>query len=125
MTEISLSRVKKALDSLKRGYKDQLSELERDGLIQRFEFTLEQCWKTSKKVLLNNGIDVDTPKNVFREMGSLGWIKHPEKWLDYIEKRNEASHMYNEEIAVRIFSVIKDFIIDAEKLIITLENKNK
>ncbi|WP_408098791.1 HI0074 family nucleotidyltransferase substrate-binding subunit [Peredibacter sp. HCB2-198] len=125
MSAIVLTRLVKALESLKNGYKEKPSELERDGLIQRFEYTLELCWKTSKKILLFNGIDVDTPKNVIREMGSLGWISNPEKWIDYIEKRNEKSHIYNEEIAIKIFNVIKDFIVDADTLLKVLEEKNK
>ena len=123
MSEISLARLVKALDTLKRGYTDKPNELERDGLIQRFEYTLELSWKTAKKVLQFNGIESDTPKNVVREMGQLGWVESPEAWIDYIDKRNETSHMYNEEVAVKIFNVIKGFIHDAEKLIETLEGK--
>src|SRR5687768_2507472 len=103
MATISLARFVKALNTLKAGYKDNPSELERDGLIQRFEYTLELSWKTAKKVLFANGIEVDTPKNVVRELGSLGWINNPETWIDYIEKRNEASHIYNEETAIEVF----------------------
>ncbi len=125
MSGISLIRAHKALDSLKRGYIEQPTELERDGLIQRFEYTLELCWKSSKKVLYLNGIEVDTPKNVIRELGNLGWISNPESWIDYIEKRNETSHMYNEEIANKIFKVIKNFMADADSLLSILEKKNK
>ncbi len=125
MSEISLARLVKALETLKRGYTDKPSELERDGLIQRFEYTLELSWKTSKKVLQFNGIESDTPKNVVRELGQLNWIENPEAWIDYIDKRNETSHMYNEEVAVKIFAVIKAFIQDAEKLINILEGKKK
>lgn len=123
MSEISLARLEKALDSLRRGYKENPSELERDGLIQRFEYTVELCWKTSKKVLIANGIDSDTPKNIVRELAQLGWIENPEAWIDYVNKRNETSHIYNEEVAARIFSVIKQFIVDADALIKTLEGK--
>lgn len=125
MSELTLVRLNKALASLKNGYKKNPSELERDGIIQRFEYTLELCWKTSKKVLFSNGIEIDTPKNVVREMGQLNWISNPEAWIDYIDKRNETSHMYNEDVAIKIFSVINNFIIDAELLIHTLETKKK
>lgn len=125
MSEISLIRLRKALESLKKGYKDQPSELERDGLIQRFEYTLELCWKSSKKILYANGIEVDTPKNVIRELGQLGWINNPEDWIDYLDKRNETSHMYNEEVAIKIFNVIKGFIKDVDLLILNLDKKTK
>ena len=125
MSEITVTRLQKALNALKNGYKDLPSELERDGLIQRFEYTLELCWKTSKKVLLSHGVEVDTPKNVIRELGQLNWISNPERWIDYIDKRNETSHMYNEDVAVRIFKVIKEFISDVEALIHVLEKNKK
>jgi nucleotidyltransferase substrate binding protein (TIGR01987 family) len=76
-------------------------------------------------VLFSNGIEIDTPKNVVREMGQLNWISNPEVWIDYIDKRNETSHMYNEDVAIKIFSVIKNFILDAELLKNTLEEKKK
>ena len=125
MTVLSVNRLAKALESLKNGYKPHPSDLERDGLTQRFEYTLQLCWKTAKKVLFINGIEVDTPKNVMRELGALGWIDNPEDWLDYIEKRNQTGHMYNEAVAEEIFSVIAKFIIDAEKLLKTLSANNK
>lgn len=125
MSAISLARLEKALGTLKQGYKSGPSELERDGLIQRFEYCVELCWKTAKKILLNNGVQVDAPKSVIREMGNLGWIDNVENWLDYIDKRNETSHLYNEEVADRIFAVISGFMIDGDKLLETLRTKNQ
>lgn len=124
MTSISLNNLDKALKSLKKGFKNSPSELERDGLIQRFEFCVELSWKTSKKVLSQNGINVDTPKNVVRELGQLEWIEDPKGWIGYIDLRNEASHIYNEETANKVFAAIEQFIHDAEKLLIALETKN-
>lgn len=124
MSKISLDRLEKALGTLKQGYKLNPNELERDGLIQRFEYSVELCWKTAKKVLLNSGIQADSPKNVIRELANLGWIDNPEDWIDYIDKRNETSHIYNEEVANRIFSVIGKFIGDSESLLVSLEEKS-
>lgn len=42
--------------------KEELSELERNGLIQRFEFTLELAWKTLKDFLDHEGFIVKSPK---------------------------------------------------------------
>jgi nucleotidyltransferase substrate binding protein (TIGR01987 family) len=125
MPQTSLEKFEKALRSLERGYIDKPSELERDGLIQRFEYTLEVAWKTSKKVLLSSGVETDSPKNVIRELGNLNWISNPADWLIYLERRNETSHMYNEEVAVRIFLVLKSFIADANVLLSVLSDKNR
>ena len=125
MAEISLVRLAKALNLLTSVYQSDLSEIERDGAILRFKYTLELCWKSSKKILLANGIETDTPKNVMRELGQLGWISDPASWLDYIEKRNMTSHMYNEEVANEIFKIIGQFIKDANLLLSVLGSKNK
>lgn len=60
MEKIELSHqfklLKSAYDSLKSGVeKKDLSELERDGVVQRFEFTIEITWKTLKKFLQFEG----------------------------------------------------------------------
>lgn len=123
MTMITLDKLRKALNSLESGYKHNPNELERDGLIQRYEFCVELSWKSSKKILALNAIEADTPKNVFREMALLGWIDNPELWLEFIAQRNKASHIYNEEVAVEIFNFIPSFIIESKKLFNILESK--
>lgn len=51
-----LKLLKSAYDSLKAGVeKKKLSELERDGVVQRFEFTTEITWKTLKRFLQFEG----------------------------------------------------------------------
>lgn len=123
MTQITLEKLKKALDSLDRGYKPNPSELERDGIIQRFEFCVELTWKSAKKILSQNSIETDVPKNVFRELASIGWIDNPETWFEFLKQRNMASHIYNEEIAIEIFSVVPSFITESKKLYETLSKK--
>lgn len=123
MTSITLDKLRKALLSLEKGFKPNPSELERDGIIQRFEFCVELSWKSAKKILAINAIDTDTPKNVFREMAQLGWIDNPELWLEFIAQRNKASHIYNEEIAQEIFKIIPAFINESKKLLVILEKK--
>lgn len=41
----------------------ELTEIERDALIQRFEFTFELVWKCAKEYLyVEEGMDVASPK---------------------------------------------------------------
>ena len=49
--------------------KDNLSELERNGLIQRFEFTMELAWKTLKDFMEDQGFVFTSisPKVILRE----------------------------------------------------------
>lgn len=123
MSNITLEKLRKALESLERGYKPNPSELERDGIIQRYEFSVELTWKTAKKVLEQNAIETDVPKNVFREMAKIGWISNPEVWFNFILQRNKASHIYNEEIAKEIFEVVPLFIIESRKVFEVLKQK--
>ena len=44
------------------------SKLERDGVVQRFEIAYEQTWKAARKILKENEIQANTPKEVFREL---------------------------------------------------------
>lgn len=121
---VNINPLKNALGTLIDGYKDAPSDLERDGLIQRFEYSLELCWKMSKKILYENGIEVDAPKSIFRELANLDWIDSAEIWMEFIQARNKASHIYHKEIAEQVFSVIPAFIEHAKNLIKTLEEKS-
>ena len=60
--ENALSRLNEALTM------KSFDELEKDGVIQRFEFTFELAWKTLKDYLEDQGfIDVSSPKKVLRK----------------------------------------------------------
>jgi nucleotidyltransferase substrate binding protein (TIGR01987 family) len=125
MSQVNLGPLKKAYQKLVDGYTDTPNELERDGLIQRFEYTLELLWKNSKKVMATSGTQSGgSPKEIFRELANLAWIDGAQDWIEYLNKRNEASHIYNKEVAEEIFAIIPKFIKSADILIKTLEDKN-
>ena len=47
--------------------KGQVSAVERDAAIQRFEYTYEATWKaTQRYLLLQEGVDTGSPKAVIR-----------------------------------------------------------
>jgi nucleotidyltransferase substrate binding protein (TIGR01987 family) len=80
-----------------------LSELERQGLIQGFEFTHELAWNVLKDFLEEKGItgligSRDAIRSAFRN----GLIDEGETWMDMIRERNMSSHTYNQDIAARI-----------------------
>ena len=101
------------------------SDLERDGAIQRFEYTIELLWKTAKKTLEENGVSALTPKDVIREMASVGWIENPKDFLNYLKMRNETSHTYAEKKAKEVFEKSKVFAKDCSKLITVLKEKSE
>lgn len=103
----------KALKSLKEAVSLEECDISRDASIQRFEFTVELAWKTSKKLM---GTSTTAPKQVVREMAQNGIIDDVEIWLEAINMRNLSSHTYNESLAKEVYSFIKKFISHAEKL---------
>ena len=78
-----------------------------DGTIQRFEFTFELAWKLAKAILESNGISADTPKAVIKEAFKAKMLKDGEGWIDMLEDRNKASHIYDAEAARVIYNKIK------------------
>ena len=123
---VNFSKIDKALMQLKNASElINLTELERDGLIQRFEYTIELLWKVSKKVLELNGVVAIAPKDVIREMANIGWIKKPEILIEFIKLRNELRHSYENEIAEKAYLEIKKFVPICEELLKILKEKSK
>ena len=76
----------------------ELSVLEKEGMIQRFEYTFELSWKTLKDFLESRGVQVQFPRDVIKEAFSSGIIHDGEIWMDMLDNRNLMSHTYQEEI---------------------------
>jgi nucleotidyltransferase substrate binding protein (TIGR01987 family) len=74
-----------------------LSDLEKEGLIKRFEFTLELAWKVLKDKMQDDGIIIDriSPKYVIKQAYSSKYIDNVDIWLSMINDRNLMSHTYN------------------------------
>ncbi|MCE5319392.1 MAG: nucleotidyltransferase substrate binding protein [Parachlamydia sp.] len=82
------------------------SEQEQLGAVQAFKFTYELAWKTMKRILKKRGVEVQAPRDTFREAARNKLISNPEQWFIFLEKRNLTSHTYKEENAQ---SIIKTF----------------
>ena len=108
--EISFA-VKKLQDSVQRlteGISQAQDELDKDGVIQRFEFTFELLWKTLKVLLESEGIDCVTPKECLKSAFRIGIIKDEQIVLDMLEDRNKTSHIYDEKESKKVFEKIKE-----------------
>lgn len=87
---------------------DEVNDLMRDGLIQRFEFTFELAWKTLKEVFEDEGlVGLNSPKRILREAFASEIIENEELWLSMLDDRNSTAHIYNEKVADRICSNIR------------------
>jgi nucleotidyltransferase substrate binding protein (TIGR01987 family) len=116
----------KALKSLKNGIESNpTSDLELEGVIQRFEFTWELAWQTLQDVLVKRGITtIKGPNPVVQEAGNLQIITNLVEWDNMRRDRNRASHTYDavmvNEIVNKIKSDYLDLFLDLEK---TLNNE--
>ena len=100
----------------------------RDGVIQRFEYTMELCWKMLKRHLEESGLErVDSfgIKELFRVGYEQGLVTDPVVWFDYLKKRNLTSHTYDEETAKTVFAAARSFLPDAEDLLAQLKERNR
>jgi len=88
---------------------DELSELEKEGLIQRFEYTYELAWKTLKDYIIEQGYtDVSGPTSVLMQSFTDGYIADAEGWRRMKKSREMTSHTYNSETADGIINSIFD-----------------
>ncbi|MBS0172626.1 MAG: nucleotidyltransferase substrate binding protein [Nitrospira sp.] len=80
-----------------------LSDLEKQGLIQTFEFTHELAWNVMKDYLVWQGAtDITGSRDATRESFSRGIIEDGEGWMEMIKSRNQTSHTYNDKVADEI-----------------------
>ncbi|MBS3937170.1 MAG: nucleotidyltransferase substrate binding protein [Peptococcaceae bacterium] len=85
-----------------------LSVLEKEGMVQRFEYTFELTWKTLKDYLEAKEVDATFPRDVIKKAFQYGVIQDGEVWMDMLEKRNLLAHTYNEERFNFAVNKIKD-----------------
>lgn len=75
----------------------QLNQLEKEGVIQRFEFTFELAWKVLKDKMEHDGLVIDqiSPRAVVRLAYQAKYIEDANVWLRMIGDRNLMSHTYD------------------------------
>jgi len=122
--EYSLNKLKNANQKLKEGIEQAKDELDKDGVIQRFEFTFELLWKALKIYLEYQGILVKTPRDSFVEAFRIDLISDEKIFLDMLEDRNNTSHIYDKETSEKIFNRIKKNYQTQIAKVIELLNKS-
>lgn len=83
--------------------KHELNELEKQGLIQAFEYTYELAWNTIKDYYEYQGeTGIQGSRDAFRLGINRELLQDGELWMEMIQSRQKTSHTYNEEIAEEI-----------------------
>ena len=84
-----------------------LSNLEKQGLVQVFEFTHELAWKTLQDYFRYQGTsDLYGSRDVFRKALEVGLINDGAKWFESIQSRNLTSHVYDEQVVQDLINEI-------------------
>lgn len=81
----------------------ELTDLEKQGLIQAFEFVFELAWNLMKDYFVYQGNpDITGSRDAIRTAFKAGLINDGEGWMEMIKSRNQSSHTYNESVANEI-----------------------
>lgn len=103
--------------------KDNLNELEEQGLIQAFEFTHELAWNVMKDYFEYQGNTTITgSRDATREAFQKGLIQDGAQWMEMIKSRNQSTHTYNESTAHDIRDRILNHYYD---LFVSFKDKMK
>jgi nucleotidyltransferase substrate binding protein (TIGR01987 family) len=75
---------------------EALNALEKEGVIQRFEYCFELAWKTVKDYLEASGLvfATVTPRQVLKDAFAAKILKEGPVWMDMLDHRNLLSHTY-------------------------------
>ena len=119
------SNYKKALAKLEQVVTDKdlddLSELEKEGLIQRFEYTFELAWKTLQDLLEYKGYrDIAGPNPVLEQALKDGYLQNEKGWRNMKKSRELTSHTYNSKTAE---DIAEDIVEEYYNLLKALEKR--
>jgi len=115
-----MEQLKQKMESAKRALRtlqellisQNLTIVERDAAIQRFEYTFEALWKTGKAFLREvEGLEIGSPKGVIRAFLQVGLFTEEQTALALamVDDRNLTSHTYNEGLAEQISEQLDNY----------------
>lgn len=90
----------------------ELSDFEKDGLVQRFEFTHEMAWKLMMSFCRYQSPEAELfgSKDSTRWAFNHGLIVDGELWMQMIQSRNSTSHNYDGIVADKVVQrVVKEY----------------
>ena len=89
---------------------EELSPLEKEGVIQRFEYTFELAWKTLKDYLEESGLVISpvTPRQVIKDAFAAKVISDGDAWIKMLDHRNLLAHTYDFSVFEQAVQAIAD-----------------
>lgn len=111
----------KHLETLKRAYQEDLeNEFIISGVIDKFFIQFELGWKVLKQLLQYEGEGVarsGSPREIIKAAYACFDFMDEEMWLCMLQKRNDTTHIYNEEAARQLVELIlESYIQEFERM---------
>lgn len=98
----------KALERLREALAENETDLVRDAMIQRFEFTFEMAWRALFRVLTDRGERVAQQSSAVLAAAFTGLLLDDAPLWDRIRiARNQTSHTYDEQKAIEVAAMIR------------------
>jgi len=123
------SNLKKALSNLDEAVKlsveRELTKLEKQGLIQSFEYTHELAGSTIRDFYRSKGeVDIQGSRDAFRLAFERGLIEDGQVFMNMIKSRQLSSHTYNEETADDIYQdIVNHYFCAFQELVERLQQE--
>lgn len=88
--------------------KEQLNDMEKQGLVKAFEYTYELAWNVMKDYFTYEQAEesIYGSRDAIRLAFRRGLILDGENWMDMVQSRIKSSHTYNEDTANEITAKI-------------------
>jgi nucleotidyltransferase substrate binding protein (TIGR01987 family) len=122
---LALEAYAKALARLRDVLRENETDIVRDALIQRFEFTFEAGVKACRRWLLARGASVaEEAFAVLPRAFANGLIEDEATWAEMRQRRNQTSHTYDEALAVEVAAFVRAAAVPAfEALLAALQRR--
>lgn len=116
------TKLKKSLKHLEaaiRSYenKENDPEIQFLAVSKAFEVSVEYAWRELKFLAEDEGLDAPSPKSAVRQAAKLALVDHAEKWIHYINARNEGVHDYFSLPEEDYIELARDFLQECRKIL--------
>lgn len=97
--------------------KENITELERAGIIHLFEMSFELAWKVLKDYLEYEEFEVKSPRQTIKQAFQIELIENGHVWIDVLADRNLTTHTYNEQLAKELIEdIIRVYLPELDKM---------
>jgi nucleotidyltransferase substrate binding protein (TIGR01987 family) len=124
-TDMQIEQFERALQRMRDALQLSESEIVRDALIKRFEFTFEMAWRSVRRFLADRGEQVpDLAYAALQKGFQAGLIRDPDLWIRMRQNRNLTSHTYKEDVAREVAAFVRTEAVTAfEALLAALRRR--